>query len=802
MPAMKNQYRWLLFLALFLSSSAWAGAQQQSRGIHGRVVDSSGSVVRHAKVRLVFAATGAEWTAQSDEQGEFGFEVVTGGEYAIEARAPGFADSLRRLRFTGAEMQVEITLRPAALREQMLVVAEQVTGTTEGLERTPGAAEYVSGARLREGRVFTTEEALRRVSGVNTRSEEGFGLRPNIAVRGLSPTRSTHILLLEDGLPLAYAPYGDNASYYHPPIDRFEGVEVVKGGGQITYGPRTVGAVVNYLTPAPPDRTSGSIALTGGNREYFNGHVRAGGRYLGTGVLLDYLRKQGDGARENLHHALDDFNVKTLTTIGPRHLLGLRFNRYAEDSQVTYSGLRQSEYDANPRANPFRNDSFRIQRYGTSLRHSWSPSQNWLVTTAGYGTVFARNWWRQSSNSGQRPNDAADPLCGGMANLNTTCGNEGRLRDYYTYGVESKARTAFWTRSVGHEADFGARIHFENQERLQKNGPLPTSRDGLVVENNRRTGRAFSIFFQDGVRIGAWRFTPGVRLERIHYERTNRLGNGGAGVSGEEDVTAVVPGFGVAYTPSAKVTLFAGAHRGFAPPRVEDAIDNNTGASVELDSELSWNYEAGVRATPAGWLRLEATFFRLDFENQIVPSSVAGGIGATLTNAGRTLHQGLEMSTQLDWRRALGSRHSFSWRTAYSWVPLARFEGERFSTVPGFTTVSVSGNRLPYAPNNLLTTSVTYLNARGWNLLLEAVYTGRQFGDDLNTVIGTPDGQRGVIPGAAIFNATMNYPVERLHTTVFVTAKNLFDRTYIVDRTRGILPGIPRLVQAGLSWNF
>jgi Fe(3+) dicitrate transport protein len=751
---------------------------------------------------LTFPATGAEWVAQSDERGEFSFEVVARGEYDIEAHAAGFAEARKRIRFAGAEVQIEITLWPAVLREQMRVVAERVTGTTEDLERIPGAAEYVPGARLRESRVFTTEEALRRVSGVNTRGEEGFGLRPNIAVRGLSPARSTHILLLEDGLPLAYAPYGDNASYYHPPIDRFDGVEVVKGGGQIAYGPRTVGAVVNYLTPAPPDRTSGSISLTGGNREYFNGHVRAGGTYFRTGVLLDYLRKQGDGARENLHHALDDFNVKTLTTLNARNLLALRFSRYAEDSQVTYSGLRQSEYDASPRANPFRNDSFRIQRYGTSLRHSWSPAQNWLVTTAGYGTVFARNWWRQSSNSGQRPNDAADPLCGGMANLNTTCGNEGRLRDYYTYGVESKARTTFWTRRVGHEADFGARIHFENQDRLQKNGPLPTSRDGVIVESNLRTARAFSAFFQDGVRAGAWRFTPGVRVERIHYERTNRLANGGAGVSGKEDLTAVVPGFGVSYTPSPKVTVFAGAHRGFAPPRVEDVISGSTGASVELDPELSWNYEAGVRATPAGWLRVEATFFRLDFENQIVPSSVAGGIGATLTNAGKTLHQGLEVSTQLDWRRAMGGRHSFSWRTAYSWVPLARFEGERFSTVPGFTTISVTGNRLPYAPNNLLTTSVTYRNACGWTMLLEAVYTGRQFGDDLNTVAGTPDGQRGVIPGAAVFNATMNYPVERLHTTVFITAKNLFDRTYIVDRTRGILPSIPRLVQAGFSWNF
>jgi outer membrane receptor for Fe3+-dicitrate len=33
-------------------------------------------------------------------------------------------------------------------------------------------------------------------------------------------------------------------------------------------------------------------------------------------------------------------------------------------------------------------------------------------------------------------------------------------------------------------------------------------------------------------------------------------------------------------------------------------------------------------------------------------------------------------------------------------------------------------------------------------------------------------------------------------------AKNLFDEQYIVDRTRGILPAAPRLIQVGLKQNF
>ena len=41
------------------------------------------------------------------------------------------------------------------------------------------------------------------------------------------------------------------------------------------------------------------VSATFGNEDYANGHVRLGGK----GLLLDYVRKQGDGARHNLEHA-------------------------------------------------------------------------------------------------------------------------------------------------------------------------------------------------------------------------------------------------------------------------------------------------------------------------------------------------------------------------------------------------------------------------------------------------------------------------------------------------------------------
>ncbi|MGA1369320.1 MAG: TonB-dependent receptor domain-containing protein, partial [Blastocatellia bacterium] len=227
-----------------------------------------------------------------------------------------------------------------------------------------------------------------------------------------------------------------------------------------------------------------------------------------------------------------------------------------------------------------------------------------------------------------------------------------------------------------------------------------------------------------------------------------------------------------------------------------------TGGSVDLDPELSWNYEAGVRGQWSSGIRAEATFFRMDYSNQVVPASLAGGIGATLTNGGETLHQGAEVSTHFETDRWLGSRHRFSGTIAYTWLPIAEFRGVRFSNISGFGQTLITGNRVPYAPEHLATFHVRYAHAKGWSAMLEGVHTGRQFGDDLNTVTPTPNGQRGLIPSNTLWNLTMNQELESIRATVFVTVKNLFDRVAIVDRARGILPTIPRLFQTGIQFRF
>ncbi len=706
----------------------------------------------------------------------------------------------------------------------------EVIGSRSSLSGIPGSGEVLDSTELVNGHVFTSTEALRKVAGLTVRDEEGFGLRPNIGVRGLNPTRSSKVLLLEDGIPFVIAPYGANESYYHPPIDRFDRVEVLKGSGQILFGPQTIGGVINYITPAVPTRPGATVAITPGNRDYFNGRVRAGGSWGGAGVLAEYMRKQGDGSRENIGSKLDDASLKTAFKLGARHRLTLRGNYYRERSNVAYSGLTESEYAANPYQNPFVNDSMRLDRWGASATHRFDLTGAAALTTTAYAYQVHRDWWRQSSNSSQRPNDSSDPACGGIANLSTTCGNEGRLRDYWVYGVEPRLRWSYAVGPIAAVTDVGVRAHYEMQERVQANGASATARaagpstdpNAGLKENNERANQAYSAFVQQRFIAGRFGVVPGVRVEHVRYRRSNLLptASGGAEISGRTTLTQVIPGLGATYQAGSGTTVFAGVHRGFAPPRTEDVIDNATGGVVDLDAELSWNYEAGVRSQLAPWLGIEATAFAMDFENQIIAANLAGGAGSTLTSAGETSHRGVELAARWSAAQWLTGGHDVYFRGAYTWLPVADFAGTRFvfagtgggdevgkvytAQNSGGTRaqISVSGNRLPYAPEHLFTGTLGYGHSSGLDLRLEGVHVGAQFGDALNTGVLSADGQQGPVPAFTIWNAAASFRIRPTQSTVFVTVKNLFDKLYIADRTRGLIPGSPRLVQAGITQVF
>lgn len=681
----------------------------------------------------------------------------------------------------------------------------------------PGSVSKISAKEIRLLAPVNGNEVFRRVPGLNVVDEEGVGLRANIGIRGLDPDRSRSVLILEDGIPVSLAPYGEPELYYTPVMDRMAGVEVLKGSGQVQYGPQTIGGVINYLTADAPAEALTTVKVRGGGRGYFSGLASYGNTFGKTGLIVTYLHKRADGLGP-VKFNLNDLTAKLNIAISERQSLRLKLGFYDEISNATYVGLTQTMYDRGGQdyVQMAPDDRLPVRRYSASLGHTIRFSDRLRLSTTAFGYTTTRNWQRQdfsfsrtaANQTGVVWGDPAVPN-GAVYMLNS---NGHRNRQFQVAGLEPRLSLTSTLGSVAHELEVGARVLVERADEQFISGRKADARSGDQRDYEIRTGVGLSGFvqnkFQLTERLSA---TAGLRAERFNYERDIRRGrftvNGRANqvrdtmVVAQSDVFQLIPGAGLNFTLNERATVFAGAHRGFAPPRIKDAITND-GFALQLDAEKSWNYELGGRTRLLPGLEAEATAFIMDFSNQIIPvSQSSGNSGTGFVNAGRTRHRGAEGALRLDFGQLLELNRSFGFDAKATYVE-ATFSEDRFATI-GTERVNLNGNRTPYAPQWLFSGALTAEPAQGLSLRLTGNYVGEQFADELNTREASANGRIGRLKGYGLLDATAIYRLPGNHVALNVAAKNITDHRYIASRRpEGIRVGTPRLLTAGVDLTF
>ncbi len=799
-------------IAILLSISFCASvASAQTGGVRGRVILAGvGAPVSGAIVSVV----GTARAASSTDDGSFSFTGLTPGNYEIEGRRLGTA--VARVSVTVREEEIaDVTLRVADAPVEIVGV-EVVGSRADALARLPGSGAVMSAQELHALQPLSANEALRTIPGVNVQQEEGVGLRANVGVRGLDPDRSRTLLVLEDGVPVALAPYGEPEMYYSPPIDRMNRVELVKGSGSILFGPQTIGGVLNYVTADAPSVATGTVTLQGGAGRSRLVKGNYGGSWNGVRGNIGAFDKRASNLA-GLWFAVSDVTGK-LGARTPVGEFGLKATYYDERSNSTYVGLTQSMFERSPYTHPAPNDLLHIRRYAVTASHQTGFLGNSSVRTSAYAYQTTRDWRRQDYGYSA---DGAQHVF-----LNST-GN--RNRSFDVAGVEPRFRTVWSRDGRPIELDFGMRLHYERARDQHINGATANASTGVVRDDEIRVGRAVSAFVQNRFFITpTWHVTPGLRLERFTYDRnilrarvrrTTPTGTTrnpeDVDIQGGDAVSEVIPGVGTAWTPSQLLTVFAGVHRGFAPPRVKDGLvypdPTLSGAdqvpqlqTLSLDAERSLNYELGTRLTPRSFLSLEATAFYLDFTNQIIEPSLSAGSAAdvALANQGATRHSGLEAALSLDIAKALGRPFGLIARFAGTRTT-AEFSRDRFLRA-GRDTVNVRGNRLPYSPALTASASLTLDHPSGLLLRLDGLHVGEQFADNFETRAGSANGRVGLIPAHRVIDLAARYRLPMVTSlSVSASVKNLRDSKYIASRRpEGIKPGLRRTLFAGVEWRL
>lgn len=711
---------------------------------------------------------------------------------------------------------------PAVPTPAAQTVFEQltITGGPDGVSEVPGSATYLSQEILEEQSYGDIHRLLRQVPGLNIQEEEGYGLRPNIGMRGTGVERSDKITIMEDGVLIAPAPYAAPAAYYFPSVGRMESVEVRKGSTSIRQGPYTTGGALNLISSSIPSQLGGRLNIALGEDGTRRGHLLAGDSRLRFGWMLETFQQTTDGFKKldgggNTGFELQDYLGKirwnTASESSMQQMFELKLGHTTQSGDETYLGLTEQDF----RLTPYRRyaasqmDLIDTDHQQIQIRHLIAPSASWDVTTSIYRNDFFRNWAKLDSVRGvsvaavlaapEQYSSQLDVLRGDVDDAGSLSIRNNR-RDYFAQGIQTVLTSRVTSGRISHELEAGLRLHEDSEDRFQEDDKYSMaggymqlfSRGAPGTNANRITdAQAVAFFVQDEMNFGRWTVTPGVRVESIDFEvrdygRSDPDRSGSKLSTRKNSVDEVVPGLGISFAAGPSLSLFGGVHKGFAPP--------GAGANAETRAEESVNYEAGLR-----WLgkpiNTEVIAFFNDYDNLLGRDTLAtGGTGSgDLFNGGKVEVLGLEAA--LDRSLTLGPIR-IPLRLAYTWTQ-ARFLNSFESSFADWAPRVHAGDELPYIPEYQVTLNAGF--ERG------AFHTYAQFASVSAT--RTAPG-RGSIPehsGADAFltaDLTAGYElIENLE--LFVQGRNLTDETYVVARRpAGLRPGLPRTFLTGLNWNF
>jgi outer membrane receptor protein involved in Fe transport len=323
---------------------------------------------------------------------------------------------------------------------------------------------------------------------------------------------------------------------------------------------------------------------------------------------------------------------------------------------------------------------------------------------------------------------------------------------------------------------------------------LYSSGDSEDPSSNRADNRTLGLFVQDTLELGArWSLLAGARLDdqRVGYEDllSNRVQS--------KSYSQVSVRAGANWNPSERHGMYASFGEAFLPPTVEQLFAfPQFGSNPDLVPEDSRNLELGYRGRWDGELSLDAAVFVLDTDDEIifVPDPVE--FGGQNRNIGQTRRMGLEAAVR---SRVAPSIELF--------VNLTLTDSE-FRNGPN------EGNEVPLVPRERVAAGIDARMPAGFTMRADGLFVGDQVLDNDEANSGP------TLPSYAVFNlrllwsaASLGGPAASQRVTLFVEARNLFDRRYA---TRGIYvfdfdsaenlvyvtPSPDRRWLGGVEWRF
>jgi Fe(3+) dicitrate transport protein len=688
--------------------------------------------------------------------------------------------------------------------EALALDLEEVTivGSREAVRDLPGTGNIVGNEQVRIEFANDINQLLKTVPGIYIREEDGYGLRPNIGIRGATSERASKVTLMEDGVMIAPAPYSNPAAYYFPTTLRMHSIEVIKGAPLLRHGPQTTGGVINMVSTPIPDELGGNVNLRYGQNNEQDLLANIGGRSGAFGFLLETAQRRSDGFKDidgggrDSGYEIQDYLAK-VGWEGERQSLLLKAQYSEEVSDETYLGLTDADFaaDEDRRYRVSAIDEMDNDHTGLSATYRLALGEGLDLTAIAYRNEFTRNWFKLDNGG-----SLVDAANGGDATVQgildgsvdtTGLRYKNNARDYLSQGIDLNLDIAF----AAHQLAIGGRIHEDDMERYQPvdvydqvDGELVYRSTILPTGGDNRYERAEALTFWA---VDRWEISEAftlnlalryedVETRREQFSDPDRIAPPSVRGNRAEEW---LPGVSFTYDLSSNWQLLGGVHRGFSPL--------GGGAVTSEEPETSINYEAGFRYN--GGVFIEAVAFYSDFENKSEncsnadPCSNGATAGSFVT--GEAEISGLEFQ--------FGGTFDLAGLTVPVDVMYTYTEGQ--SSADNAASGVVDGDRLASIPENVFSLRAGVESARGWNN-----YAVLKYMDEMCVDIGC---NRSAGPFATTEDLFVVDLISRYalndDAVVFLKVENLFDERAIVSRQPdGARPNKPQTASVGVQWAF
>ena len=648
---------------------------------------------------------------------------------------------------------VQITATPVSL------VSPDTDTARQQINQTPGGVELIDAEQWRDTPSTTIKDVLDFTPGVIAQPKWGDDTR--LSIRGSGLSRSFHlrgVQLYQDGVPLNTADGSGDFQEIDPSGYRY--VEVFKGSNALRYGANALGGAINLVTP------------TGYNANRFSGRIDAGSfgysRLQVSGATVQgkadgYITastQQQDGYRD---HSSGD-NTRLFTNGGWRFNDSLETRLYLNLTDATQEiPGSTSKYDAlhNPTDASPRNVLRDYQRNVKSVRIANKTSWQRDNTLYEFG-LFAMD------------KSLIHPIF--------------RYLDY-RYNDQGGFVRATHEGLIGNFDNrliVGATLHNGDVDSRQYTN-LPGGNKGALASKTLDSSSNTIVYAEN-----AFSITPRLQIiaglqhldaERKREDTLNPVG----GTSGEASYYFTTPKLGLLWQTSALTQLFANVSQSAEAPTFGELNFTNS-ALADLDAQRATTVELGGRGGNAQF-NWSLSAYRAKLKNEFQYFDLGGGNYA-VTNADRTLHQGIEAA--FGWRFLDGvirNNDSLEWHLAWTHNDF-RFDGDD----------NFGDNDIPGAPSDYIRSEVLYrLNGffagPGTEMVPKAYYV-----DNANT-LGTSV--------YTLINLRAGY--EQPRYSIYIDGRNLFDERYIASAsTTGVAsanqalfePGTGRAVFAGFQWKL